>query len=127
MEVDKLRIHDVLTCDLDENVAEIEKRLKERGEKRIYIVDSKKVLKGVLTTTDLVYALYSKPDEDKSQLKAKDVMKSGVESVDIKESHRKALEIMNKYKTFMCPITRDGKLIGAISYEDVLAYATTIE
>lgn len=119
--MNKIRVHDVLTCGLDENITNIEDTLKEKNEKRIYILDSEGALKGVLTTTDLVYQTQGK---DKSKFTAKDVMHSQVEFVDVNDSHRKALEIMNKYQTFMCPIVKDNKLIGAIAYDDVLAYAT---
>jgi len=124
MDMNKIRVHDVLTCGLDEPVANIENTLREKNEKRIYILDSEKVFKGVLTTTDLVYGTQGK---DKSQFTAKDLIRHQVEVVDVNDSHRKALEIMNKYQTFMCPITKDGKLIGALSYDDVLSYATIAE
>jgi CBS domain-containing protein len=124
MDMSKIRVHDVITCGLNEEIINIKNKLKEKEEKRIYIVDPEGKLKGVLTTTDIVYGTQ---DKDITKFTAKDLMRTQVESIDINESHKKALEIMNKFRTFMCPITKEGKLIGALSYEDVLAYATTAE
>ena len=60
MDMDKIRVHDVLTCGLEESITNIENTLKTKGEKRIYILDNEGVLKGVLTTTDIVYQTQGK-------------------------------------------------------------------
>lgn len=118
MQIQKIKLHKVLTCKQEESVKEIARKLKEGKERRIFVVDSKEKLIGIITTTDLVYKALG---EDKN-LKAKDVMTKNIEAVDFKEDLNKALEIMNKLKSFVCPVTENGKIIGLISYQDLVGY-----
>ncbi len=117
MEIQKIKLHEVLTCTEEESVKEIAKKLRDNKERRIFVIDEKEKLVGVITTTDLVYKALG--DEGK---KANQVMTTNVESVDSKEDLNKALEIMNKLKSFVCPVTEDGKIIGLISYHDLMNY-----
>jgi predicted transcriptional regulator len=55
-------------------------------------------------------------------IEAKEIMTEGVESVDSKDDLNKALEIMNKLKSFVCPVTENGKIVGLISYHDLMNY-----
>ncbi len=117
MEIKKIDIQKVITCGLEEDVKDIAKKLKENKERRIFVVDEDEKLKGIITTTDLVYKGIC---DDCG--KAKDVMVSDVKSVDINEDLDKALEIMNELKSFVCPVTEEGKLVGVISYHDLVGY-----
>jgi len=117
MEIQKIKLHELLTCTEEESVKEIAKKLRDNKERRIFVIDEKEKLVGVITTTDLVYKALG--DEGK---KANQVMTTNVESVDSKEDLNKALEIMNKLKSFVCPVTEDGKIIGLISYHDLMNY-----
>jgi len=119
MEINKIKIHSVLTCNLNDNVKEIAKKLKENRDRRIFVVDSEDKLKGIITTTDLVYKFLAEERED---LKAEDIMTKEVKSVGVSEDLEKALEIMNEIKSFSCPLTEDGKIIGLISYQDILGH-----
>lgn len=121
MENQKIKIQEVLTCFEDDNIKFISIKLKEKGERRIFVVDKETNLIGVITTTDLVYkALCS--DNSGESLFAKDVMTTGVRSVDINEDINNALEVMNDLKTFVCPLTDNKKLLGIINYQDLIEH-----
>ncbi len=121
MENQKIKIQEVLTCFEDDNIKFISTKLKEKGERRIFVVDKETNLIGVITTTDLVYkALCS--DNSGESLLAKDVMTTGVRSVDINEDINNALEVMNDLKTFVCPLTDNKKLLGIINYQDLIEH-----
>lgn len=118
MEIKKIKLHKVLACKIDEKIIEVSKKLKEKKERRIFVVDKDKLV-GIITTTDLVYKVLA---ENKKDLTARDVMTKEVKSVDINEDIEKALEIMNSLKTFACPVTVKGKLLGLVSYHDLVGH-----
>lgn len=119
MEIDKIKLHKVIKCKPEDSIKDISKKLKKNKERRIFVVDSKDKLIGIITTTDLVYKALA---EENKNLKAKDVMTDKIQSVESNESLDKALEIMNSLKSFVCPITEKGKIIGLISYHDLVGY-----
>jgi CBS domain-containing protein len=118
-EIKKIKILPVITCSLDDSITHIAKVMKEKKERRVFVVDKSKKLEGIITTTDLVYKALA---NDSKNLKAKDVMTQEVKSIDIQEDMEKALEIMNDLKTFTCPVTDKGKLLGLVSYHDLVSY-----
>ena len=119
--IKKITIHKALTCGLDESVMDIAKKLKAGKERRIFVVDKNEKIEGIITTTDLVYKALC--DGDKcSKMNAKDLMVKNVKAVDLNEDFEKALEIMNELKTFTCPVTDGGKLVGVISYHELIDY-----
>lgn len=115
----EIELQKVLTCKTGATVKEISSKLKEAKERRIFVVDSDKNLKGIVTSTDLVYKVLT---TDNLNLKAEDIMVSEVLTVDISEDLDKALEIMNNLKNFICPVTENGKILGIILYNDLVNY-----
>jgi CBS domain-containing protein len=75
------------------------------------------MLKGLVTTTDLVYKALS---EGNTEMLAKDIMTKDVATIDVKDDLEKAIEIMNELKSFVCPVTDNGKIVGLISYHDLM-------
>lgn len=117
-EIRKIKLHEVLTCKENETVESIAEKLKEKKERRIFVVDKEEKLVGIITTTDLVYKVLV----NKKDLKARDVMTKNVRSVEDNENLEEALEIMNELKSFVCPVTKKGKILGLISYHDLVGY-----
>jgi signal-transduction protein with cAMP-binding, CBS, and nucleotidyltransferase domain len=122
MEVKKINLHEALTCSVNDGAVEIAKKLRDKKERRIFVVDSSKKLVGVITTTDLVYKVMC---GSSGKLNAKDIMTKEVRHVDIADDLDKALEIMNSLKTFTCPVTQEGVLLGVISYHDLVSHVMT--
>ena len=118
MEVKKIKVHEALTCKLDDDVKDIARKLKENKERRIFVVDNSGKLVGLITTTDLVYNALC---EDKN-LKAKDVMTKEVKCVDVSEDLDKALAIMDETKSFVCPVVKEEKVLGIVTYHDLVNY-----
>ena len=119
--VKKVTVHPVKTCGLDVSVDEIAKKLRESKERRIFVVDKSGKLAGIITTTDLVYKALSDCAKAKT-MKASEIMVKNVKSVDVSDDLDKALEIMNELKTFNCPVVENGKIIGVISYHELVNY-----
>jgi|SRR3989344_8211055 len=119
--IKKITIHKVLTCHVDESVENIAKKLKEGNERRIFVVDEASNLIGVITTTDMVYKALCFGSKC-VKMNASEVMVKDVKSVDLTENLEKALEIMNSIKSFNCPVTDNGKIIGVVSYHELVDY-----
>jgi CBS domain-containing protein len=115
---DKIKIHKAITCGEEESIIAISKILKKNNERRIFVVDEKGKLKGLVTTIDLVYKGIA---GNKTNKKAKDIMTKNVEHVKHNDSIESALEVMNKTNSYVCPVVEDGKFIGLISHHDILA------
>ena len=115
--MEKLKIKPALTCYEEDSIKDIAQKLKENSEKMIFVINNQKELVGVITTVDLVYKgiLESKP-------KASDLMSSNVESVELSENIVKAIEIMNKYKSFICPVVENKKLKGVVTYDEIIKF-----
>ncbi|HLC77977.1 MAG TPA: CBS domain-containing protein [Candidatus Nanoarchaeia archaeon] len=119
MKLDKINVHPVVTCSEDDSIEMIASKLREKQERRIFVVDAHKKLLGIITTTDLVYKVLSKCSEAE-RLKAKDIMIKNVKALDINEDLEKALEIMNELQSFTCPVTENGHIVGIISYHELV-------
>lgn len=119
MKIDKINIHPVLTCSSEESIESIALKLREKKERRIFVVETNKKLLGVITTTDLVYKALPNCSEV-SKMKAQDIMTPNVRSLEISEDLEKALEIMNELQSFTCPVTENGKILGIISYHELV-------
>ena len=119
MNLNKIELHKVITCREEDSVAHVAETLKKHKERRIFVVDDKGKLQGIITTTDLVYKALT---SDKQKLTAKEVMSKEVKAVETHEDLNKALEIMNNLKSFSCPVTEHGKIIGLVSYHDLLGH-----
>lgn len=120
-EIKKIPIHKALTCPLDASIEDIAKILKDGKERRVFVVDKKGKLAGIITTTDMVYKALCFGNKCE-KMDASDIMVKEVRSVDLNEDFEKALEIMNELKSFTCPVTDKGKLVGVISYHELLDY-----
>lgn len=117
--MEKIKVHKALTCKEDDSVIVVSKLLKKEKERRIFVIDSKGMLKGIITTTDLVYQVLTTKKYDS---KAKDIMTKKVECLEDSEPLEKALGVMNTVKSFVCPITHNGKFLGIMHHHDIMKF-----
>lgn len=124
MEIQKIKIHQALTCNESDSVKEVAKKLKENKDRRAFVIKDKKLI-GITTTTDLVYNALA---QDNFDLSVKDVMTSEIKHIDIKDNLENALEVMHQTKSYVCPVTKDNEFLGIISYHDLVTHvANSIE
>lgn len=119
--IKKINIHKVLTCSLDESIENIANKLKEKNERRIFVNDKSGKLVGIITTTDLVYKGLCFGSKC-VKMTANDLMTKEVRSVDLNDDFEKALEIMDSIKSFTCPVTDKGKIVGIVNYHELVDY-----
>ncbi len=114
-----IKIYPALNCLETVSAHDVAKKLREAKERRIFIVDANQKLIGVITTTDLVYRALG---ENRCDMKAKDVMTSPVQHVEMNENLEKIVEIMNSLKSVTCPVTQKGVLKGVVHYKDIVQH-----
>ena len=119
MEINKINLKPALTCSEEDLVKDIAERLKQDNARRIFVVDSENNLKGIITTTDIVYKAVADNQLNKT---AKEIMSSSVEAIEIDDNLEKALTIMNKHNSFICPVLENKKLKGVISYHEIMDF-----
>lgn len=117
--MNKIKIHKALTCKEDESVVSLSKLLKKGKERRIFVVDSKGMLKGIVTSTDIVYKAIADKKFDST---AKSIMTKKVENIDKSDPLEKALGVMNSVRSYICPITENGKFIGIMHHHDIMKF-----
>lgn len=108
------------TCSPESTVQEISKEMQKNKLRRLFVVDKDKKLLGIITTVDIINRVVAK-SKDPSKIKASEVMEKNVLHVDIDEPLNNALKIMNKLKTFVCPIVEKKKLLGLVSYQNIIS------
>ncbi|MFO7575666.1 MAG: IMP dehydrogenase [Bacteroidales bacterium] len=110
---ENVMIYDPVTINDNANVAEAINLMKEYQIGGIPVIDSNKILKGIVTNRDLrLERNYSR--------KIREVMTTSLITADHQTNLEKAARILQKHKIEKLPIVdEEGKLIGLITYKDI--------
>lgn len=110
---ENVMIYDPVTINDNANVAEAINLMKEYQIGGIPVIDSNKVLKGIVTNRDLRF-------ERNYSRKITEVMTTSLITADNHTNLEKAARILQKHKIEKLPIVdENGKLIGLITYKDI--------
>lgn len=110
---ENVMIYDPVTINDNANVAEAINLMKEYQIGGIPVIDSNKILKGIVTNRDL------RLERDYSR-KIREVMTTSLITADNQTNLEKAARILQKHKIEKLPIIdEEGKLIGLITYKDI--------
>jgi IMP dehydrogenase len=110
---ENVMIYDPVTISIDANVAEAMNLMKEFHIGGIPVIDSNKVLKGIVTNRDLRF-------ERNYGRKIREVMTTDLITTDQQTNLEQAARILQKHKIEKLPIIDEsGKLIGLITYKDI--------
>jgi len=118
---EKIKIIRAETCSPEDNCLIIAKLMSKKNQRRVFVLGKNKKLAGVVTTTDFLTKIAAKNLNSKN-VKIKDIMSKKVFSIETKDNIDDALKIMNKLKTFVCPITENGKFLGIITYQNLISH-----
>ncbi|WP_461202613.1 magnesium transporter [Anoxybacillus sp. TBDG-1] len=78
----------------------------------LYVVDEKNCLVGVISLRDLII---SQPEQ-----KVKNIMNTNIIFVDAHSHRKEVAEIIQKYDFLALPVTEQGKLVGIVTFDDVM-------
>ena len=112
-----------LYCGKDSTVVEAAIILRDNKQRRLIVVDEDKKPIGIISTTDINNKVVAQ-NKDASKMTIKDIMTSPVYLVaDINEEVNVVFGKMLKHETFFVPITEKGKLIGILTYGELMEKA----
>lgn len=83
------------------------------------VICENKILEGILTEKDIVWAVVKKPNEDLSKILAKDLMKRKVVTINPSKDVTEALDRMKKKKIRRLPVVENKKVIGMLTTKDI--------
>lgn len=108
------------TCSPEDTVSTIAKKMKSKKIRRFFVIDKAGKLLGVVTTVDIINKIVA-TNKNPSKTKVKDVMTKNIQAISTEENLDDCLKIMNDLKTFVCPVVEKGKLLGVVSYQNIIA------
>ena len=85
----------------------------------LIVIDKNARIHGVLSERDILKNAVAK-QKNLAKLRVKEIMTGNVKSADINSSLLYLMKIMKKGKFRDTPITKDGKLIGIITSQDII-------
>jgi len=120
MEVKNCTLIKPLYCDEATSVVEVAIMLRDNKQRRIIVVDADKHPIGIISTTDINNRVVAE-SKDPSRMTAKDIMTSPLyltcdENDDLNEIFRKMIE----HESFFCPVTKEKKLHGILTYGELI-------
>jgi len=120
MKIKDIMTNYVISCDVNENIYEIAKKMKDFNIGFLPVVEKERIV-GILTDRDIVTRILANNDNE-----LKDYYTKNIVTIDIDEDINKALEIMNSHKIKRLLVTRKEFIVGVISISDILNYDDSI-
>ena len=121
--ISKCYLIEAFKCKENDTVADVAKKLKEYAQRHIYVVDESDKPVGIISVTDVLDKVVI-ANKNVADLKAKDIMTSGVLVFDDSDPVKKAYKAMNDKKVVSCAITESGKMVGILSLKEAIRYVT---
>ncbi len=133
----ELKVKDVMnprppTCKPETHVSELLKKFRTRKEDYVLVVNQNKKLLGIVTESDVLYAL-KRPSRHMfigawaaremikiTASRAEEIMSKHPLTVHPENTVREALDIMSTHKFRHLPVTKEDKIVGAISIRDII-------
>ena len=118
MKVKECKLTEPVSEDQDKDIVQTAKKLKSHSVRNIVICEDKKPI-GIVSAVDIVNEIVATGKDPKS-IKAKDIMTKPVFTCDIEDDVRKIYFEMVKRNIFVCPVTENGKLVGALPMHEAV-------
>ena len=120
----RIAVGDVMTknfvsVDYNTNLLKCAKELVKKRVSGLLLTD-KKTLKGILTSTDILWAITKKSNIDLKEVKAMDIATRKVAVIKPSADIDQALKKMKALNFRRLPVLLRGKLIGVITLKDIL-------
>lgn len=119
--IKNITIQKIETCNEDDSIIEVAKKLQSINDRHIFIVDKDQKPAGIISAVDISNRIVAEGKNPK-EMKASQVMNSPVESAELNKESEFALKIMMERNTLHCPVVDNGKLVGCVSYNDVFQH-----
>lgn len=122
MQVKNCTLIKPLSCKESINVVEVARILRDKKQRRIIVVNENNEPIGIISTTDINNRVVAK-NKNASELKAKDVMTKPIYlTCYINDNLDDIFKKMVEHDSFFCPVKKDGKLYGVLTYGELMRH-----
>lgn len=123
----KKRLSELMTtpvesCDQDEPVRRIARRLTEKGIGSVLIVGERQTLAGIVTERDLVTKVLAPEHADPNSLRARDIMTPTPLSMPPSTYMYEAIAFMQAHRIKHLPVVDRGEPLGMVSLRDMMRF-----
>lgn len=118
--MEKQFLFQAIVCHENESIKEIAEVMKDTKRRHLYVVDENDQPVGVISQTDIVNQIVVE-DKKASEVTVGEIMIKDIVSIDITTSAEDAYTKMCEVRTFSLPVTEEGKLVGVIDFNTVVA------
>ncbi len=124
--MDRIFISDIMTREPmsvspDTNLLECAKKMVRKKTGSLLLVEDK-LLKGMITTQDILWAIVKKSKEDLSKIKASDISPRKIMAIKPEATLEEAVKKIKKFKFHRLPVVKNGEIIGLITLRDILNF-----
>ena len=124
--MNRVLVSDIMTRQItsvspDTNLLECAKKMVKQRTGSLVLVENK-ILKGSLTTQDILWAIVKKSKEDLSKIKASDITPRKIMAIKPEATLEEAIRKIQKFKFHRLPVVKNGEILGLISMRDILNF-----
>ena len=117
--IKELNLYVPVKCNVEDSVVKVAQILRDTKNRYIFVVDNEEKPVGLISTVDINNRVVAE-NKIATELKASDIMTSPVRSVDENEEVKAVYEAMVNGDHYSYPVTREGKLVGIINFDELL-------
>ncbi|RLJ03326.1 MAG: hypothetical protein DRP11_01060 [Candidatus Aenigmatarchaeota archaeon] len=117
--VEKVMTKNVITINPESSALDAAELMKENNIGSVVVVDKENHPIGILTTTDLMKRVTAE-NLRASDVKISDIMSKGIKTTAPDEELNEVSRRMSREGIKRLPVVKDGKLVGLITYRDIL-------
>jgi|SRR3989344_611801 len=118
--INKEELQDAVFCKEKDTILEVSKILRDTQSRHIIIVNENLKPVGIISTVDINNRVVAE-GKNASSLKALDIMTKPIETVELDSDYNEAYRKMIGKGTYSIPVTKDGKLIGLLGFNQLFS------
>jgi len=124
--MNRILVSDIMTRQItsvspDANLLECAKIMVKKRIGSLLLVENK-LLKGMITTKDILWAVVKKSKDDLSKIKAFDITPRKIIAIKPEATLEEAIGKIKRFKFHRLPVVKNGELLGLISVRDILNF-----
>jgi CBS domain-containing protein len=119
--VSDIMTRQVTSVSPDTNLLECARKMVKKKMGSLLLVENK-LLKGIITTQDILWAVVKKSKEDLSKIKASDITPRKIIAIKPEASIEEAVKKIKQFKFHRLPVVKNGEILGLITLKDIITF-----
>ena len=113
-------------CNETDSVVAVALEIRKHLLRHIYVLDSEGKPVGVISTTDMNNRVVAE-GKNPGDMVARDIMTSPIVSIDSGSDEKEAYRVCMKSQIAACPVTKEGKVVGIVTVNELVRKLTGVE